>query len=111
MKNVVVAILLLALTVGFTLGNGLWAESRLRAILALAMEDRAEEALQEFLRAEPFLALTVHEAALKNAEIALREMLVWQGSHPEEYAAAKKRFTTYIEEIRSKEKFTFSNLF
>ena len=67
--------------------------------------------LQEFLQAEPFLALTVHEAALKNAEIALREMQVWQGSHPEEYAAAKKRFTAYIEEIRSKEKFTFSNLF
>ncbi len=111
MKNVVVAILLLALAAGFTLGNGLWAESRLHTLLELTAEDRAEEALQEFLQAEPILALTVHEAALKNVEIALREMLVWQSSHPEEYAAAKERFNAYIEEIRSKEKFTFSNLF
>lgn len=111
MKNVAVAAVLLALAVGFALVNGLWAETKLHGLIVLAEEDRPEEALQEFLAAEPFLALTVHEAALKNAEIALREMLVWHPADPEEYAAAKERFISYLQEIGSKEKFTFSNLF
>ena len=111
MKNVAVAVILLSLAVGFTVCNALWVDARLHAILELAAEDRTEEALQEFLQAEAYLALTVHEAALKNAEIALREMPALQETHPEEYAAAKERFIAYIEEIRSKEKFAFSNLF
>ncbi len=111
MKNVWIAAVLLALATGLVLFNALWAETKLQSLLALTKQDRPEEALQEFLQAEPWLALTVHEAALKNAEIALREMVVWQRSRSEEYAAAKERFCTYLSEIGSKEKFTFSNLF
>ena len=111
MKNVLIAIVLLGLAAGLTLLNALWVDAKMASLLALATEDRPKEALEEFLAAEPFLALTVHEAALKNTEIALREMLVWQTSHPEEYAAARERFCSLLSEIRSKEKFSFSNLF
>ena len=111
MKNVWLATFLLALAVGLVVFNALWGEAKLQSLLSLAEQDRPEEALQEFLKAEPYLALTVHEAALKNVELSLREMVVWQRSRPGEYAAAKERFCIYLAEIGSKEKFTFSNLF
>ena len=78
-KNVLIAIVLLGLAAGLTLLNALWVDAKMASLLALATEDRPKEALEEFLAAEPFLALTVHEAALKNVEI---EKLADVGDEP-----------------------------
>ena len=111
MKNVLVALLLLCLVIGFAAANALYLDTKVDLLFDLGVQDRFAEALEEFLIAEPFLALTVHEADLMAAESALREALAYSGTNPSAYQAAKERFFTCLRDIRAKEKFSLSNEF
>ena len=111
MKNVVVALLLLCFVIVFAVTSALYLDTRIQLLLTLGEEDRLGEALEEFLLAEPFLALTVHEADLLAAESALREALAYSKTNPAAYQAAKERFFTCLRDIRAKEKFSLSNVF
>ena len=102
MKNVLVALLLLCLVIGFAAANALYLDAKVDLLFDLGVQDRFAEALEEFLIAEPFLALTVHEADLLAAESALREALAYSGTN---------RFFTCLRDIRAKEKFSLSNVF
>ncbi len=111
MKNVLIALLLLCLVIVFAVTSALYLDTKVELLLALGEEDRLGEALEEFLLAEPLLAITVHEADLQEAETALREALTYQEASPAAYQAAKERFFTCLRDIRAKEKFSLSNVF
>ena len=111
MKNVLVALLLLCLVIGFAVANALYLDAKIGLLLDLGGRDRFAEALEKFLIAEPFLALTVHEADLLAVESALREALAYSKTNPAAYQAAKERFFTCLRDIRAKEKFSLSNVF
>ena len=111
MKNVLVALLLLCLVIGFAAANALYLDTKVDLLFDLGVQDRFAEALEEFLLAEPLLAITVHEADLQETETALREALTYQEASPAAYQAAKERFFTCLRDIRAKEKFSLSNVF
>ena len=111
MKNVIIASLLLLLAIGFTVVNALWVDARIDLLLELGTQDRVEEAVEEFRRAEPYLAFTVHEKLLDETKIALQKMQAYKDILPEDYQAAKALFISFLEKIACGEKFSLSNVF
>lgn len=110
MKSFVISIMLLGFVVLFTVGNALFINSRMAVLITLGEENRCEEVLEELIRYEPLLSLSVHHLLLESLQTAAEEMCVYPKDTPE-YLAARERFLSGCREVQAGEKFTFFNVF
>ena len=110
MKNFLIALSLLVLVVVFTVGNALFVENRMNALIELGEQNRCREAKEELALYEPLLSLTVHHVLLETLQTAAEELCIYPEDSPE-HRAAMERFLSACKEVRAGEKFTFFNVF
>ena len=115
MKNFILALLLLTLTIGLTAANAYAVQTRIDRLKTLAAEDNFTALCDALSRVEPFFSLTVNHTILEQALQAAEEMRAYGESGESDaqapYRAAKATLLSLLCEIESGEKFSFSNIF
>lgn len=115
MKNFIVAVCLLVLTLAFTVANAAAVQKQVSVLTDCAMRDDVH-ALEDALdKLDPYLSLSVPHMILESLHESAAAMRVYfdsgDPSMQTEYLTAREKFLLYCKEITDGEKFSVSNLF
>ncbi len=115
MKNFILALLLLVLSIGLTVANAVKIRHDTDYLVAIAEQDDASLLYDELLRMDTYFSLTINHTVLEQAEQAAAEMRAYRYEEGEgalaDYQSAKTRLLLALHELEEGEKFSFFNIF
>ena len=117
MKQFILALLLLALTIALTVANSLTIRKDVAHLTELAEQDDAERLCEELERLDNYFSLTVNHNLLEQAQQSAYAMRAYKGVGEEDSAAsadyrvAKEGLLLLLQEIEDGETCSFFNIF
>ena len=115
MKQFILALLLLALTIALTAANAMAIRKDVAHLTELAEQDDAEQLCEELERLDNYFSLTVNHNLLEQAQQSAHAMRAYQGIDEEgaaaDYRVAKENLLLLLQEIEDGEKCSFFNIF
>lgn len=115
MKQFVLALLLLALTIALTVANAMTIRKDVAHLTELAERDDVDELCEELKRLDNYLSLTVNHNLLEQAQQSAHAMRAYKGIDEEgaaaDYRVAKESLLLLLQEIEEGETCSFFNIF
>ena len=115
MKQFILALLLLALTIALTVANAMTIRKDVSHLTELAEQDDAGRLCDELERLDNYFSLTVNHNLLEQAQQNAHAMRAYQGIDEEgasaDYLLAKENLLLLLREIKDGETCSFFNIF
>lgn len=117
MKQFILALLLLGLTITLTAVNAAAVRKDVAYLTSLAEQDETERLCEELERLDPFLSMTTHHALLEQAQQNANAMRAFKEIEKEDetasadYRMAKENLLLLLDEIDKGERCSFFNIF
>lgn len=115
MKQFILALVLLALTITLTVANAMTIQKDVSHLAELAGQDDAERLCDELERLDNYFSLTVNHSLLEQVRQNAHAMRAYRGGDEEgavaDYRVAKENLLLLLREIEDGEKCSFFNIF
>lgn len=115
MKQFILALLLLALTIALTVANAMTIREDVSRLTELAEQDDADRLCEELERLDNYFSLTINHNLLEQARQSANAMRAYQGIDEEgaaaDYRVAKENLLLLLQELEDGEKCSFFNIF
>lgn len=115
MRQFILALLLLALTIGLVVANAVTVRKDVARLSALAEQDDADRLNEELEQLERYFSLTVNHALLEQLQQNANAMRAYRGIDEEgpaaDYRVAKEVVLLLLKEMEEGEKCSFFNIF
>ena len=115
MKQFILALLLLALTIALTAANAMTIRKDISHLTEMAEQDDADRLCGELERLDNYFSLTVNHNLLEQAQQSAHAMRAYQGIDEEgaaaDYLLAKENLLLLLQEIKDGETCSFFNIF
>lgn len=126
MKQFILALLLLALTIGLTVANAVTIRKDVARLTELAEQDDADRLCEELERLDNYFSLTINHNLLEQAQQSAHAMRAYREIHEEgstgdretgdrtaiaDYRIAKETLLLLLKELEDGEKCSFFNIF
>ena len=115
MKQFILALILLALTITLTVANAVTIRKDVAYLTELAEQDDVDRLCEELERLDPYFSLTMNHTLLEQARQNANAMRAYKGIDEEgpaaDYRVAKETLLLLLQEIEDGEKCNFLNIF
>lgn len=115
MKQFILALLLLALTIALTIANAMTVRKDITCLTELAEQDDVDRLCEELERLDNYFSLTVNHNLLEQAQQSAHAMRAYKGVDEEgpatDYRVAKENLLLLLQEIEDGETCGFFNIF
>ena len=115
MKQFILALLLLALTIALTVANAMTIRKDVAHLTELAEQDDVDGLCNELKRLDNYFSLTINHNLLEQAHQNAHAMRAYQGIDEEgpaaDYRVAKENLLLLLQELEDGEKCSFFNIF
>lgn len=115
MKQFILALLLLTLTIALTVANAMTIRKDILRLTELAEQDDADRLCEELERLDSYFSLTINHNLLEQAQQSAHAMRAYRGIDEEgaaaDYRVAKENLLLLLQELEDGEKCSFFNIF